>query len=131
IVWCYTGPGSPGMRQFMRKHDTIFWFSKSNKWTFNVDQVRLPHKPKTRANYKPGLVGSGFMGAEHLIHEKGKVPEDWWQIAIAPRGKEYLGYPTQKPQALLERIIRAASKEGDTVLDSYCGCGTTVYEAEA
>lgn len=126
IVWLYTGPGSPGMRQFMRKHDTVFWYSKGAQWTFNADDVRLAHSAKTKANYKEGLIGSGFVGADHLIHEKGKVPEDWWQIAIAPRGKEYMGYPTQKPEGLLERIIRAASNEGDVVLDAYCGCGTTI-----
>lgn len=130
IVWCYTGPGSPGMRQFMRKHDTIFWYSKGPTWTFNADAVRVPHSEKTKANYKDGLIGSGFVGADHLIHAKGKVPEDWWQIAIAPRGKEYLGYPTQKPEALLERIIKAASNEGDLVMDAYCGCGTTVAMAQ-
>lgn len=130
IVWCYTGPGSPGMRQFNRKHDTIFWYSKGPTWKFNVDDVRAPHNPKTKANYKPGLEGSGFVGAEHVIHELGKVPETWWQMAIAPRGKEYMGYPTQKPEALLERIIRASSNEGDTVLDAYCGCGTTVAVAQ-
>lgn len=130
IVWCYTGPGSPGMRQFMRKHDTIFWYSKGETWTFNADAVRIAHSEKTKANYKDGLVGSGFTGADHVIHAKGKVPEDWWQMAIAPRGKEYMGYPTQKPEALLRRIIAAASNEGDTVLDAYCGCGTTVAVAQ-
>jgi DNA modification methylase len=131
IAWCYTGPGSPGMRQFMRKHDTIFWYSKSSeKWTFNADAIRMPHHEKTKANYKAGLVGSGFVGADHIIHEKGKVPEDWWPMAIAPRGKEYIGYPTQKPVALLDRIIQAASNEGDLILDAYCGCGTTVAVAQ-
>jgi DNA modification methylase len=130
IVWCYTGPGSPGMRQFMRKHDTVFWYSRGERWTFNADAVRIPHSEKTKANYKDGLVGSGFTGADHLIHASGKVPEDWWQMAIAPRGKEYMGYPTQKPEALLDRIIRAASNEGDTVLDAYCGCGTTIAVAQ-
>lgn len=139
IVWCYTGPGSPGMRQFNRKHDNIFWYSKGQEWTFNKDDVRAPHNAKTKANYKPGLEGSGFVGADHVIHDLGKVPEtwweigipeDWWKMAIAPRGKEYLGYPTQKPKALLERIIRASSNEGQTVLDAYCGCGTSVAVAQ-
>ena len=118
------------MRQFMRKHDVIFWYNKSDVWAFNRDEVRVAHSKKTKENYKDGLVGSGFIEAEHKIHEKGKVPEDWWQMAIAPRGKEYLGYPTQKPEALLERIIRASSNEGDTILDAYCGCGTSVAVAE-
>jgi DNA modification methylase len=131
IVWCYTGPGSPGMRQFMRKHDVIFWYSNSSEeWTFNADAVRVPHSQKTKANYKPGLIGSGFVEADHLIHAKGKVPEDWWQIAIAPRGKEYLGYPTQKPLALLERIIKASSNPNDIVLDAFCGCGTALVAAQ-
>jgi site-specific DNA-methyltransferase (adenine-specific) len=131
IIWCYTGPGSPGMRQFMRKHDVIFWYTKSETWQFNRDAVRVAHSGKTKGNYKKGLIGSGFAEAEHKIHEAGKVPEDWWEMAIAPRGKEYMGYPTQKPEKLLTRIIEAATNEGDTVLDAYCGCGTTVVVAEA
>jgi DNA modification methylase len=130
IVWCYTGPGSPGMRQFMRKHDTIFWYAKSDTWTFNADDVRVPHSEKTKENYKPGLEGSGFVGADHVIHERGKVPEDYWNFAIAPRGKEYLGYPTQKPLKLLERIINASSNKGEVVLDPFCGCGTAVDAAQ-
>jgi DNA modification methylase len=129
IVWCYTGPGSPGQRQFSRKHDTIFWYSSGSTWTFNADEVRIPHSEKTRENYKAGLVGSGFVGVDHVIHAKGKVPEDWWQMAIAPRGKEYLGYPTQKPLALLDRIIKASSKPNDIVLDAFCGCGTALVVA--
>ncbi|WP_445190753.1 DNA-methyltransferase [Sphingomonas sp. Tas61C01] len=130
IVWLYTGPGSPGVRQFLRKHDTIFWYAKGETWTFNVDAVRQPHSAKTKANYKGGLVGSGFVGADHVIHDGGKVPEDWWEFAIAPRGKEYLGYPTQKPIKLLERIVAAASNPGDVVLDPFCGCGTAVDAAQ-
>jgi len=130
IIWCYTGPGSPGMRQFMRKHDNIFWYSKGETWTFNADDVRVPHSGKTMENYKPGLLGSGFTEPFHKIHEKGKVPEDWWQFAIAPRGKEYLGYPTQKPLKLLERIVTASSNKNDVVLDAFCGCGTTLVAAQ-
>jgi len=131
IIWCYTGPGSPGMRQFMRKHDVILWYSRGSTWTFNADDVRIEHSEKTKGNYKAGLEGSGFVGADHVIHAKGKVPEDWWQFAIAARGKEYMGYPTQKPLKLLDRIIRAASNEGDVVLDPFCGCATTIEAAHA
>jgi len=68
---------------------------------------------------------------EGVLHTSGKVPEDWWVMAIAPRSqKEYLGYPTQKPLALMDRIIRAASNPGDIVLDPFCGCGTTIAAAE-
>lgn len=129
IIWCYTGPGSPGMRQFMRKHDVILWYSKGKTWTFNADAVRMEHSDKTKDNYKAGLEGSGFIGADKFIHAKGKVPEDWWQFAIAARGKEYMGYPTQKPLKLLDRIIKAASNEGDVVFDPFCGCATTIEAA--
>ena len=118
------------MRQFMRKHDTIFWYAKGSTWTFNADDVRVQHSEKTKDNYKSGLVGSGFVGADHMIHKLGKVPEDYWNFAIAPRGKEYLGYPTQKPIKLLERIVAAASHRGEIVLDPFCGCGTAVDAAQ-
>ena len=135
IAWCYWGPGAPRQRQFSRKHDVILWYSKGSTWTWNPDAVRTPHASKTIENYKAGLVGSGFasgdVDAVRTLSEGGKIPEDWWPIAIAPRGKEYLGYPTQKPIKLLDRIIRAASNPGDLVLDPFCGCGTTIDAAEA
>jgi DNA modification methylase len=135
IVWCYSGPGSPGVKQFLKKHDTIFWYSKSSVWTFNLDYVRLPHSEKTKENFKSGLAGSGFDGAAREINEKGKVPEDWWtDIAIAaryPKGSpNNIGYPTQKPMALLERIIKCASNEGDVILDPFMGGGTSIAVAD-
>ncbi|MDP9224535.1 MAG: site-specific DNA-methyltransferase, partial [Actinomycetota bacterium] len=134
IAWCYWGPGSPGQRQFSRKHDVILWYSVGPTWTFNADAVRIAHADKTVENYKAGLVGSGFAAGDsaavRALDTGGKIPEDWWSIAIAPRGKEYLGYPTQKPIKLLERIVLAASNPGDLVLDPFCGCGTTIDAAQ-
>ena len=138
IVWCYTGPGSPGMRQFNRKHDTIYWYSKSSeRWCFNTNAVRKGHHKKTKGNFKTGLTGSGFTADTYALSEKGKVPETWWPqekgngLAIAPRQKrQYTGYPTQKPLALLERIIDASSKPEDVVLDPFCGCATALVAAE-
>lgn len=72
-------------------------------------------------------------GKEYRYYlDKGVLPNDWWSDiqALNPAAKERLGYPTQKPEALLERIIKASSKEGDWVLDPFCGCGTTVAVAE-
>ena len=136
IVWCYTGPGSPGMRQFNRKHDTIHWYSTGETWTFNADAVRIDHHGKTRANFKDGLRGSGFVEGNYELAE-GKIPESWWAqtkgngLAIAARQqKQYVGYPTQKPIALLERIIRASSSEDDMVLDPFCGCATALVAAD-
>ena len=71
-------------------------------------------------------------GKRYYLKHEGKVPEDWWADIDPLHGpyKERLGYPTQKPLALLERIIRASSNEGDIVLDPFCGCGTTLVAAE-
>lgn len=132
IVWCYTGPAAPNQRQFSRKHDSLFWFARGTQWTFNRDDVRIPHHPKTRANFKPGLQGSGFEQDDYVLSEGGKIPESWWS-EFTPVGRikrERVGYPTQKPLALLDRIIRASSNEGDMVLDPFCGCATTLVAAD-
>ncbi len=129
IAWCYYGPGSPGMRQFNRKHDNILWYSKTyNIWKFNADAVRVPHDEKTTGNFKQGLRGSGFIAGDYNLAD-GKIPEDWWEMAIAGRypndGVKRVGYPTEKPFKLLERIISAATDEGDIVADFFMGSGVT------
>lgn len=134
IVWAYNGPGSPGMKQFNRKHDTIFWYSKSSKWTFNDDDIRVEHSEKTMDNFKAGLEGSGFTSDTYELNKGGKIPEDWWQIAVASRikidGFNRMGYPTEKPVKLIERIIRACSNEEDIVLDFFAGSGVVASVAE-
>ena len=127
IAWCYYGPGSPGMRQFNRKHDNIFWYSKThNVWKFNADAVRIPHDEKTTGNFKQGLRGSGFIAGDYSLAD-GKIPEDWWEMAIAGRypndGIKRVGYPTEKPFKLLERIITATTDPGDIVADFFMGSG--------
>ena len=132
IVWAYTGPGSPRMRQFNRKHDIIFWYAKGRTWTFNGDAVRLPYEPSTvsRGRYDSASPTTGG-GLRDVT--RGKVPESWWRDI--PAGgqisrNELVGYPTQKPLALYERIIKASSNPGDMVLDPFCGCATTPIAAE-
>ena len=120
IVWCYTGP-SAAKKNFPAKSDTIFRYTKSKNWTFNWSEIRIPY---VRLN--TGKTSGIFKKAATLSKE-GKVPENWW-TDISPVGrikKERLGYPTQKPLALLERIVKASSNEGDIVLDPFAGCGTT------
>ncbi len=129
IIWGYHRFGIGSQKQFTRAHDTILWFSKSKKWKFNLDDVRVPYSEKTVANFVEGASGSGF-GAG-LLNEKGKIPEDYWIIAPAYKSlNEVLPYPTQKPAALLERIIKACSDEGDLVADFFIGSGTTAAVAE-
>lgn len=138
IVWCYTGASSPNQKQFPRKHDTIFWYSKGNKWTFNEDDVRIAYSQATLQRIAAAEGGgkskeSVFHGkrTERAVNEKGKIVEDWWDIpVVGSTSKERLGYPTQKPVALLERIIRAASSKNDVVLDPFCGCGTTLVASQ-
>ncbi|MDR1926856.1 MAG: restriction endonuclease [Endomicrobium sp.] len=125
IAWCY-GSGGASKKHFSKKHDTIFWYAKSDMHIFNVDDVREPYCSDEKGRYKK------MNGKEYLRqHELGRIPFDWWQISSLNNvTKERLGYPTQKPEALLERIIKASSAEGDVVLDAFCGCGTTIAVAE-
>ncbi len=133
IVWCYTGPGSPHMRQFNRKHDIIFWYSKGDTWTFNKDNVRVPYKDPKQTLRRAMDAGQGIDSHEvQRYRNRGKVLESYWtDIALAVRSpKERLGYPTQKPLKLYERIIKASSNPGDLVLDPFAGCGTTIEAAK-
>lgn len=125
IVWCYTS-GGKSTHHFAKKHDVILFYSKTKDYIFNVDAVRVPYSDKTLANYKPGLSGSSYT-SKVTLNPNGKVPEDYWNIAIASKSTiEYLGYPTQKPLALLERIVKASADKNAVVLDPFCGCGTTI-----
>lgn len=129
IIWTYTGPGSPGMRQFNRKHDTILWYSKSSTWTFNAEKIRIKSEVHTG-----GFNNEMKKEESESYSEKGKIPEDWWYFGVASRTKvdgcNRTGYPTEKPRKLLERIIEVASNEGDIVMDFFAGSGTTGYVAE-
>ncbi|MCX7989115.1 MAG: site-specific DNA-methyltransferase, partial [Aquificaceae bacterium] len=127
IVWGYKDPSGKTSRFFRRKHDIILFYSKSDEYNFYADAVRIPYSETTQRQIERGTISFGRRAEGHPM---GKVPEDWWPIPIInSQAKERLGYPTQKPEALLERIILASSKEGDVVLDPFCGCGTTIAVA--
>ena len=122
IIWVYHGP-SPIRSAFNRKHDTLLLYTKSDKYTFNVDAVRTPYDPNTVKTFESSPK-AGFGKVPDL--ERGKVPEDWWYYPVVARlHSERTGYPTQKPEALLERIILASSNPGDLVADFFGGSGTT------
>jgi DNA modification methylase len=126
IVWVYHGP-SPIRTAFNRKHDTILVYTKSQEYTFNVDSVRVPYDPTTVKTFASSKK-AGFGKIPDL--ERGKVPEDWWYFPVVARlHNERTGYPTQKPAALLERILLASSNPGDLVADFFCGSGTTAVTA--
>lgn len=126
ISWLYHGP-SPIRNAFNRKHDTIFIYSKTKDYTFNTDAVREPYNPNTVKTFASSRK-AGFGKVPDL--GRGKVPEDWWYFPVVARlHNERTGYPTQKPEALLERIIKASSNPGDLVADFFCGSGTTALVA--
>jgi site-specific DNA-methyltransferase (adenine-specific) len=148
IVWHYTGRRMESKRAYNSKHDVIFFYVKSKDSTI----INYPKDVYTREQYvkmkkqeihtdengREWIWGHAGKGKSHHykiyideVVKNGKAVDDVWDIPIInTSSKERLGYPTQKPEALLERIIQASSNEGDTVLDAYCGCGTTVAVAQ-
>ncbi len=118
IIWAYDY-GARSKSRWPAKHDNILWYAKDpGCYTFNYDAMdRIPYMA-------PGLVGKEKAA-------RGKTPTDvWWQTIVSPTGKEKTGYPTQKPLAILDRIVRVHSNRGETVLDFFAGSGTTGQAAE-
>ncbi len=156
IVWCYR-EAINSRKRWNRKHDTLLFYSNSKKWTFNADDVLDPHAKSTIRKYKYRdergpyrLMGRGITDSpvkskrdvaekwekerpdlvyRHYLRE-GTYAVDYWMIDIINQNaKERLGYATQKPLALLERIIKASSNPNDVVFDPFCGCATTLEAA--
>jgi site-specific DNA-methyltransferase (adenine-specific) len=130
IIWHYTG-GGRSKRYFSNKHDTILWYAKdgrNGRFFFDVDAVRVPYK-ETSGYAKGGIVSA--KGKRYLPHPEGTPVDDVWDIPIVnPLSKERIGYPTQKPEALLERIIKSACPPDGIVADFFCGGGTTPAVAQ-
>lgn len=112
IVWAYDY-GARATKRWSPKHDNILWYAKDpENYTYRYDDIdRIPYMA-------PGLVGPEKA-------ERGKTPTDtWWNTIVSPNGKEKTGYPTQKPLAIINRIIKVHSNPGDRVLDFFAGSGT-------
>ncbi len=119
IIWAYDYGGKSKSR-WPAKHDTILVYVKDpQNYFFNSDEVdREPYMA-------PGLVTPEKVAL-------GKLPTDvWWHTIVSPTGKEKTGYPTQKPEGILRRVIQASSRPGDLVLDFFAGSGTTGAVAAA
>ena len=113
IIWAYDY-GARTKKKWPPKHDNILWYARDPEhYTFNFDQIdRIPYMA-------PGLVGPEKAA-------RGKLPTDtWWHTIVPTNSKEKTGYPTQKPQGVLRRILLASSNPGDLVLDFFAGSGTT------
>lgn len=139
IIWHYQSGGRQE-NLFSRKHDTILFYSKSDKWFFDADAIGETRGDKKRNNMKRGVDETGKVyfsimsaGKEYRYFEDEKItPADVWiDIShIQQKDPQRLGYPTQKHEKLLERIIKASSSKGDLVADFFCGSGTTLAVAE-
>ena len=141
IIWSYPGIKRTTARKFPQKNDVILSYSKTTDFTWNVQYK--PHKPEyierfrkideAGRRYRDDVnTTNGGRRRLYLDELKGEVIDcDWDDIPpVNPSGNERLGYPTQKPEALLGRILQASTNEGDWVLDPFCGCGTTVSVSE-
>lgn len=123
LIWYYQ-TGGASKRRYSRKHDTIFFYTKGMDWTFNAKdiQARRTEKSLERAQNPKG--------ARIKATDIYKNPDDVLLIpAMNPMAKERIGYKTQKPEALLEVLVKASSNPNDIVLDPMCGCGTTIEVA--
>lgn len=125
IIWNYPN-GMGAHRFFSNRHEEIFWFAKSRKYFFDLDAVRRKLDPDTLAAYKKDK----RLKPESL--DKGVNPTNVWRIPrLNSNSKERVGHPTQKPRVLIERLVRALSYPGSTVLDFFAGSGVATAAAIA
>ena len=135
IIWCYTGPNNSTVN-FQRKHESIYFYKKSKHYYFNCDDIRAPYKADNPLHLNRGFGNPSEKETEKIKTklEKGKIPTDWWAEGhftnISAWKRELENYPTQKPEALVERIIKASSNEDSIVLDCFMGSGTTQAVAQ-
>ena len=134
IIWHYR-KWSVRQQQFVRNHDIVFFYSKSDSNERVFNQLLMERAASTLKRFGKSKIVSGhdqkgkrLPSKTENIESEGVALDDVWDIGRVPPVKQF--YPTQKPLELLERIISASSNEGDLVLDPFCGCGTTVHAAE-
>ena len=137
IIWYYTG-GTDTKRTWQKKHDIILFYTKTDGYLlnpcyipFNISTIRRFNKTDADGRrYKINKLKDGRITRTYM-KEDGKLAPDYWGFPIVNiTSKEGTGYPTQKPLALLKRIILASSNAGDIVMDPFCGCATTCVAAQ-
>ena len=131
IIWCYTAASNISS-DFPKKHDTIYRYSLTDEYLFNKENIRIPYADGSIDRANRNVIGkSGMNFTEIKLNENGKVPEDWW-IDIQRSARypgENIDYATQKPEALLERIVKASSNENMIVADFFGGSGVAAAVA--
>lgn len=119
MIWTYNGGAIPP-KDYPRKHDNLLRYVKNKNWTFNIEY--RPYNEQTAERMKH--IHKGVM----VDLDRGTPMTDWWtdiKVPTGPMNQEKNGYPTQKPERLLERVIKACSNPGDLVFDCFMGSGTT------
>jgi DNA modification methylase len=139
IVWCYS-VGGKSRRGFGRKHDTLLWYAKSDDWAFYPDAVRVARRAGSHMRVVVGADGTPVQEKTDKRTGRvyryplaaGKVPEDWWSDieTLNHSDRERTGWPSQKPERLIERVMLAATRAGDRVADWFAGSGTTAAVAQ-
>jgi DNA modification methylase len=138
LVWCYA-VGGKSRRGFGRKHDTILWYARAADWAFYPEAVRVPRRGGSHMR----VVLDGDVPVQEKTDRKtgrvyrypvsaGKVPEDWWTDieTLNHSDRERIGWPSQKPERLVERIVQAVTRPGDRIADWFVGSGTTAAVAQ-
>lgn len=119
VIWHYH-TGGASRKRFSRSHDTLLFYSKGRKWVFNWKELKFKRTEKALNRAR------NPKGARILATDIYKIPEDVLEIQqMNPMAKERLDYPTQKPEDLLEAIIKISSNPTEIVLDPFCGSGTS------
>ena len=128
LAWCYK-ENEAATKHFPRKHDHILFYSKGKDYVFNIVRGEITEAQAKRYNHidEEGNRWANMKGKMRKLEGGAKI-RDWWELPITQQS-ERTGYPTQKPLALLKRIIKASSNKGDIVLDPFCGCATTCVAA--
>ena len=129
VAWCYK-ENEAAERWFPKKHDTLFFYSKTDGYTFNIVRAGISEAQRKRYNIiVDGDRYANMKGKLRKLNPDGAKLRDWWEMPIA-QSRERTGFLTQKPVALLDRIIKTTSNLGDLVLDPFCGCATTLVAAD-
>ena len=133
VVWHYSNKLGTGGRVFDRQHDTLLWYS-GDKHTFNVEtepvKLTKPQPVTQKVEGQRVWLRDKYGKRRYRVSTTKRIGDTWTIPIINPMAKERVGYPTQKPLALLDRIVEATSNPGDMVLDPFCGCATACVAAD-
>lgn len=128
IIWYYKSPSGTSKNKLANKHDTILVYSKTNNYKINIDELREDYSENTK---QQAIKGNISFNRITKLNPKGKTPTDVWEMpTLNSQAKERVGYDTQKPKQLIQKIIKGFSNKGDVIADFFCGSGTSMVVAK-